>query len=415
LELRTGAAFWYDLNMNAPNRDAFLPYCRPDTGSLEADAVSECIHNGWLTTGAKVREFEEAFARAAGVRHAVALNSCTAALHVGLLAAGVQPGDDVVMPSLTFVAGAQCTIEIGARPVFCDVDPETMTAGVEQFSAALTPATRAIIAMPYAGRPMDSAALAAFCKERGLIFIEDAAHAAGMLDKGSWAGTYSDLAAYSFYATKNLTTAEGGMLLTNDDRIMERVRVLSLHGMDKDAWKRYTQRGSWRYEIREPGFKYNMPDVAAAMGLVQLRRLREMQSRRDAIAARYLQAFEHVPGITCQLPPQNEGDRHSWCMFVIRVNEERAGISRDAFIEALKDRNIGTSVHYIPTHRFSAYERFATNLPDTDRLASEIVSLPLYPTMTDSDVEDVIAAVKSTITDFLPIRNPAFAGVDFPA
>jgi dTDP-4-amino-4,6-dideoxygalactose transaminase len=375
-------------------RETFLPYCRPETGEREAAAVLECIRNGWLTTGPKVREFEQAFAHAAGVRHAIALNSCTAALHVGLLAAGVQPGDDVVMPSLTFVAGAQCTHEIGARPVFCDVDPITLTAGVEHFAAAITPATRAIIAMPYGGRPDDGAALAAFCKERGVAFIEDAAHAAGMLDRGSWAGTHSDLAAYSFYATKNLTTAEGGILLTNDDRIMERVRVLSLHGMDKDAWKRYTQKGSWRYEVREPGFKYNMPDIAAAMGLVQLERLEQMQRRRDALAQRYREGLSDVPGVELQAPPANAGDRHSWCMFVIRIDQQRAGISRNDFIEAMSARNIGTSVHYIPTHRFHAYRAFAANLPATDRVADEIVSLPLYPGMSDRDVDDVVDAVR---------------------
>jgi dTDP-4-amino-4,6-dideoxygalactose transaminase len=377
-------------------RDTFIPYCRPDTGEAEAAAVQECIVNGWLTTGPKVREFESAFARAAGVKHAVALNSCTAALHVGLLAAGVQSGDDVVMPAMTFVAGAQCTLEVGARPVFCDVDAETLTAGVSQFAAAITPATRAIIAMPYAGRPTDASELAAFCEARGIAFIEDAAHAAGMLDRGTWSGTYSHLAAYSFYATKNLTTAEGGMLLTNDDSIMERCRILSLHGMDKDAWKRYTQHGSWRYEVREPGFKYNMPDVAAAMGLVQLRRLPEMQARRDEIAARYIDAFTGMPGIICQAPPLYHDDRHSWCMFVIRVIEDEAGISRDDFIEALRARNIGTSVHYIPSHHFAAYKKFAAALPVTDRIANEIVSLPLYPSMSDENVEQVIEAVAAT-------------------
>lgn len=378
-------------------RNDFLPYCRPDTGNREAAAVEECIRNGWLTTGPKVREFEEAFAKAAGVKHAVAVNSCTAALHIGLLAAGVKPGDDVVMPSLTFVAGAQCTLEAGARPVFCDVDPQTLTAGVEEFAAALTPKTRAIIGMPYGGRPMDAAALAAFCKEKGIVFIEDAAHAAGMLDRGTWAGTHSDLAAYSFYATKNLTTAEGGMLVTNDDAIMERVRVLSLHGMDKDAWKRYTQRGSWRYEVREPGFKYNMPDIAAAMGLVQLSRLGEMQARRDEIARRFTAELSRLPGISCQAPPANTADRHSWCMYVVRVNEREAGISRDSLIEALKERNIGTSVHYIPTHHFSAYRTFHADLPATERVAQEILSLPLFPTMTDSDVEDVIEALADCV------------------
>lgn len=374
-------------------RETFLPYCRPDTATLEANAVEECIRNGWLTTGPKVREFEQAFAAAAGVKHAVAVNSCTAALHIGLLAAGVGKGDDVVMPSLTFVAGAQCTLEAGARPVFCDVNPETLTAGVEEFERAITPRTRAIIAMPYAGRPHDAQALAAMCERRGIVFIEDAAHAAGMLDRGTWAGTHSHLAAYSFYATKNLCTAEGGMLLTNDDAVMERVRVLSLHGMDKDAWKRYTQQGSWRYEVREPGFKYNMPDLAAAMGLVQLQRLDAMQARRHEIAARYLDAFSGVPGIECQAPPERKGDVHSWCMFVIQIDAEAFGISRDAAIDELRNLNIGTSVHYIPTHHFSAYREFSAPLEATERVASRILSLPLYTTMSDADVEDVIDAV----------------------
>lgn len=379
-------------------RETFLPYCRPDTSGEELAAVAECLRNGWLTTGPKVTEFEREFAAASGVKHAIALNSCTAALHVGLLAAGVGPGDEVVMPSLTFVAGAQCTLEVGARPVFCDVDLDTLTAHREHFEAAITPKTRAIVAMPYAGRPMDVRPLAAFARERGIALIEDAAHAAGMLDRGEWAGTHSTLAAYSFYATKNLTTAEGGMLLTNDDAVMERVRVLSLHGMDRDAWKRYTAKGSWRYDVREPGFKYNMPDLAAAMGLVQLRRLPEMQRRRDEIAARYSAALRGLPGLVLQAPPSNAGDRHSWCMFVVRVDPETAEISRDDVIERMKTQNVGTSVHYIPTHHFSAYRDLPYGpLPNTERLWREIISLPLFPGMSDEDADDVIAAVFSAL------------------
>jgi dTDP-4-amino-4,6-dideoxygalactose transaminase len=379
-------------------RSEFLPYCRPDAGEAEIAAVAQSMRNGWLTTGPKVREFEEKFARASGVKHAVAVNSCTAALHIGLLAAGVQPGDDVVMPSLTFVAGAQCSLEIGARPVFCDVDEWTFTADLETIAAAVTPKTKAIITMPYAGRPMDIVKIVDFASERGIAVIEDAAHATGMLHRGEWAGTRSTLAAYSFYATKNLTTAEGGMLLTNDDAIMERVRVLSLHGMDRDAWKRYTARGSWRYEVREPGFKYNMPDIAAAMGIVQLERLEAMQQRRDEIARRYLAAFAGVPGIICQAPPEHPGDRHSWCMFVIRVQADRTGIARDELIEALKERNIGTSVHYIPTHMFSAYRNHRSDaLRVTERIWNEIISLPLYPSMSDEDVNDVISSTISCL------------------
>lgn len=379
-------------------REEFLPYCRPDVGEAEIAAVADSMRNGWLTTGPKVRQFEEAFASAAGVKHAIAVNSCTAALHIGLLAAGVEPDEEVIMPSLTFVAGAQCTLEIGARPVFCDVNESTLTADVETIEAALTPKTKAIVAMPYGGRPMDIARIVQFARQRGIAVIEDAAHAAGMLDRGEWAGTRSALAAYSFYATKNLTTAEGGMLLTNDEAIMERARVLSLHGMDRDAWKRYTARGSWRYEVREPGFKYNMPDIAAAVGIVQLDRLEAMQRRREEIAGRYLDAFAGLPGIACQPPAEHPRDRHSWCMFVIRVNEREAGISRDALIERLKEHNIGTSVHYIPTHTFAAYRSYASDrLRVTERIWNEILSLPLYPAMSDGDVQDVISSVISCL------------------
>lgn len=376
-------------------RETFLPYCRPAVTEAEIDAVTESMRNGWLTTGPRVKEFEAAFARAAGVKHAVALNSCTAALHVGLIAAGVGPGDDVVMPSLTFAAGAQCTLEIGARPVFCDVDPETFSVTAETLERAITPATKAIVVMPYGGRPLGIGEIVRFAREREITVIEDAAHAAGMLDCGEWAGTRSDMAAYSFYATKNLTTAEGGMLVTNDDRIMERARILSLHGMDRDAWKRYTQGGTWRYDIVEPGFKYNMPDISAALGIVQLRRLPEMQAERDAIARRYLDAFAEIPGLVCQKLPSNAGDRHSWCMFAVRVTA-RASIDRDALIEQLKNLNIGTSVHYIPTHHFRAYRKFAPDgLAVTDEIAQQILSFPLFPGMTEPEVQDTIDAVRT--------------------
>ena len=380
-------------------RETFLPYCRPDITQREIDEVLESLTNGWLTTGPKVKAFEDAFAAVSGVKHAIAVNSCTAALHIGLLAAGVEPGDEVVMPSLTFVAGAQCTLEVGAKPVFCDVDAETLTATVETIAAVTTERTKAIVAMPYAGRPQHIEDIVAFAKPRGIAVIEDAAHAAGMLDAGEWAGTRSTLAAYSFYATKNLTTAEGGMLLTNDDAIMERVRILSLHGMDRDAWKRYTAKGSWRYDVREPGFKYNLPDIAASLGLAQLSRLDEMQARRDEIASAYIQAFRELPGVTVQAAPRHNGDRHSWCMFVVRIDEREAGISRDALIEGLRDRNIGTSVHYIPTHHFSGYRTLASpgSLPISDSLFNEILSLPLYPTMSAADVEDVIRAMSACI------------------
>jgi dTDP-4-amino-4,6-dideoxygalactose transaminase len=376
-------------------RDSFLPYCRPDAGEEEIAAVARSIRNGWLTTGPQSAAFEEAFAAACGIPHAVAVNSCTAALHLVLAALGVGPGDDVVMPSMTFAAGAECTLALGANPVFCDVEPDTFSVSVDTVARALTPQTKAVIAMPYAGRPLGVRTLCEFVRGRGIAIVEDAAHAAGMLDAGEWAGAHSDAAAYSFYATKNLATGEGGMLVTRDPRLAERVRQLSLHGMSKDAWKRYADRGSWRYDIVEPGFKYNITDVASSMGLVQLRRLPEMQARRDAIALRYLEALRELPGIGVQRAPERTGDRHAWCMFAITV-EEGDGGGRDALSDALRERNVGTSVHYIPTHHFSAYRNLPHgSLTNTESLARRILSLPLYPAMSDSDVDDVIEAVRA--------------------
>lgn len=380
-------------------RSTFLPYYKPALTEIEIDAVVQTLRNGWLTTGPIVKELEADFTRVSGVKHAVALSSCTAALHVGLHAMGVGPGDEVVMPSLTFVAGAQCTLELGAIPVFADVDPGTLSLTVDTIANVVTERTKVIMPMPYGGRPIDILPIVEFARERGIKVLEDAAHAAGMLDRGEWSGVRSDAAAYSFYATKNLTSAEGGILLTNDDAIAERARVLGLHGMDKDAWKRYTATGSWRYDVREPGFKYNLADPLAAICVQQLKRLERMQARRDEIAAQYVQGIANIPGIDVQAAPANAGDRHSWCMFAITVSEQQAGISRDDLIDRLRDMNIGTSVHYIPTHQFSGYRSLEMKpLPHTEAVGRRLLSLPLYPAMSDEDVSDVLDALERIVT-----------------
>lgn len=382
-------------------RDAFLPYCRPDVTEIEIEAVARSMRNGWLTTGPQTAAFEKAFAQACGVPYAVALNSCTAGLHIALAALGIGPGDEVVTPSLTFAAGAQCTLELGAMPVFCDVELDTYTASVRTVAAAVTPRTRAIVAMPYAGRPQNVAELVAFARERNIAIVEDAAHAAGTLDRGKWAGTLSDAAIYSFYATKNLATGEGGMLVTNDERLADRARRLSLHGMSRDAWKRYTDGGSWRYDILEPGYKYNISDIASSIGLVQLERLQQMQARRDEIARRYQEALAELPGLAFQRPCDDPSDRHSWCMFAVTLDPQ-GGVERDAFIDAMRKQNVGTSVHYIPTHSFTAYRDLPRReLPNTEVLGARIVSLPLYPTMTDRDVDDVVGAVHAVYNERL--------------
>jgi dTDP-4-amino-4,6-dideoxygalactose transaminase len=379
-------------------REEFLPYYRPALTDLELTEALRALRDGWLTTGPNVRRFEEQFAQLSGVRYAVAMNSCTAALHVALRAFGVGPGDEVVMPSLTFVAGAQCTLELGAIPVFADIDPQTLCITPQTIDRVLTPRTRVIIPMPYAGRPLNIRAIVELARQRGIKVLEDAAHAVGMLDYDEWAGTRSDAAAYSFYATKNLTTCEGGMLLTNDEELAERARVLALHGMDRDAWKRYSASGSWRYDVVEPGYKYNLGDPFAAIGLAQLRRLPELQSRRRDLAALYTSALEGIPGIHVPSAPSDLRDQMSWCMYVVAVDEYDARIGRDALIDALREANIGTSVHYIPTHLMSAYRFLDTGTcPETERTWTRLLSLPLFPSMSDRDALDVAEAVEQIV------------------
>lgn len=376
-------------------REAFLPYGRPFIDESDIEAVGLTVRNGWLTTGPAVRNFERAFSELCGVKHAVALNSCTAALHLGLLALGVGIGDEVIMPSLSFVAGANCVVQLGAAPVFCDVDAETLCLSVETVEPLVTARTKVIMLMHYAGRPAATERMVDFCRQRGIAVLEDAALAIGMSDNGQCAGAFSDAAAYSFYATKNVTSAEGGMLVTNDSEIADKVRILSLHGMDRDAWKRYERGGSWRYDIVAAGYKYNMPDLAAVLGLAQLKKLQIMQVRREEIASRYLAAIPHITGIEPaglgQIGPR---DKHSWCMFVVQVDEHAAGVTRDALIEHLRDANIGTSVHYIPSHLFTAYrDRRHAPLPVTERVWQTLISLPLYPSMSERDVADVVDAI----------------------
>ena len=381
-------------------RDTFLPYFRPDIDDADIAAVTQAMRNGWLTTGPKVKEFEAEFARRAGVKHAIAVNSCTAALHLGMVALGIGPGDEVVMPSLTFVAGAHCATQLGATPIFADVENEDLCVSVRTIDAVVTPRTKLIVPMHYGGTPAHINDIVAYARARNIPVLEDAAHSVGMLDEGAWAGAVSAGAAYSFYATKNIASAEGGMFATNDDALADRVRILSLHGMDRDAWKRYTAGGTWRYDVPELGYKDNMPDLCAALGLTQFAKLDGMQARRDRIAERYAATIDALPGVSSVAPGKRRtGDRHSWCMYVVRIDESRTGIHRDALIDELRAANIGTSVHYIPTHHFSYYRGAVAPgaLPVTDRLAGEILSLPLFPTMSDDDVEYVIESLADIV------------------
>jgi dTDP-4-amino-4,6-dideoxygalactose transaminase len=375
-------------------RDTFLPYFRPDIDEHTIASVADSLRNGWLTTGPKVRQFEERMAALCGVRNAVALNSATAGLHLALVAFGVRPGDEVILPALSFVSAAHCVRHCGATPVFCDVEADTLCVSVKTIEPLITRNTRAIITMPFAGRPLGNQAVHAYAHALGIAVIEDAALGVGTIDDGQWPGSAgSDAAVFSFYATKNITSAEGGMLLTNDDHLAEEVRLLSLHGMDRDAWKRYTAGGTWRYDVSALGFKYNMPDLSAAVALGQLDRFDEMQRRRDEIAAMYLAALDGIAGVDAaamgRLGPR---DRHSWCFFPISIHAN-AFITRDTVAVTMREANIGTSVHYIPSHLFSVYRDRTPSLPVTDEIWPTLLSLPLFPGMSDSDVRDVIDAL----------------------
>jgi len=378
-------------------RKGYLPYFKPSIEPDDIEAVVDSMRNGWLTTGPRVQQFEAEFATASGIKHAIALNSCTAALHLGLIAFGVSPGDEVVMPSLTFVAGAQCVRQLGATPVFCDINPDTLCVSVETLEAAITNRTKVIIPMQFGGRPVEIAKIITFARAHGIAVLEDAAHAVGTLDNGLWPGRESDAAAFSFYATKNVTSAEGGMLITNRDDIAERVRVLSLHGMNRDAWKRYQQGGSWRYDVVTTGYKDNMPDLLAALGISQLRKLERFQARRDELAQRYLEGLEEIQSLRPASGFLAHPNRHSWCVFAVLIDESEAGVSRELLIERLRERNIGTSVHFIPTHLFSAYAEQQKTLPHTEQVWKQLISLPLYPAMSVSDVDDVLAAIRDVV------------------
>ncbi len=376
-------------------RTALLPFALPDITQAEMDAVAGVLESAWLTTGPRVRELESAFASYLGVKHAVALNSGTAALHLALEAIGLRPDDEVIVPTYTFAASAEVVRYFGARPVLVDVYPDTLNIDVESAAAAITPRTRAIIGVDISGQPCDWHRLRPLAGRHGLRLIDDAAHALPSALQSRPIGQWADLTAFSFYVTKTMTTGEGGMLVTGEAEWAERAQVMSLHGMSRDAWKRYTGQGSWYYELIAPGFKYNLTDMAAALGLVQLRRLEQMNARRAAIAALYTAAFSRLPEVDTPVVLQDRTT--SWHLYILRLRLDRLRIDRAGFIQALEEEKIATSVHFIPLHVHPYYRETYGYQPEAFPVAlgeyQRAVSLPIYSRMRDEDVEDVIAAV----------------------
>ena len=387
-------------NDDIPVRDQFLPPFAPCLGEEEYEEVLDTLRSGWITMGPKTRQFEEAFAKHVGVSNAIAVSSCTAGLHLALVAGGVGPGDEVITTPLTFCSTANVIVHQGAVPILADVRPDTYNIDPEEIKKQITPRTKAVIPVHLGGQPCEMDEIQDLAQEHGLLVIEDAAHAMGAEYKGRKIGTISDVTVFSFYATKNLTTGEGGMICTEDDNLEEQMRILRLHGISSDAWKRYSDRGSWYYEVQLPGYKYNMTDIQASLGLHQLAKQEGFQELREEYARVYTEAFADLPEIVT--PHVKDHVRHAWHLYIIRLDLERLTIDRGQFIQALRSENIGTSVHFIPLHLHPFYQRRygfkKGDYPVSERVYEGIVSLPLYPKMTREDVDDVVEAVRRVIS-----------------
>lgn len=372
---------------------SFLPFSRPALGEEELAAVQAVFASGWITTGPQNAALEQAFCQLTGNQHAIAVSSATAGMHVTLMALGIQPGDEVITPSLTWVSTLNIITLLGATPVMIDVDRDNLMVSAEQIEAAITPRTRAIVPVHYAGAPADIDALRAVSARHNIPLIEDAAHAVGCYYKGRHVGQQGT-AIFSLHAIKNITCAEGGIVVTDDAQLADRLRSLKFHGLGVDAYDRHTHGRKPQAEVIMPGFKYNLPDINAAIALVQLQKLPAINSRRQAIAERYLRELADTPLLPLVQPAWPH--QHAWHLFIIRVDEARCGISRDALMEQLKIHDIGTGLHFRAAHTHKYYrERYPQlSLPATEWNSDRICSLPLFPDMHDDDVTRVIAALR---------------------
>lgn len=379
-----------------PVRSAFLLFAQPSFTEREEQEVIDTLRSGWITTGPRVKRLEEMFCDYLGCKHAIAVSSCTAALHLSLAAIGVGPGDEVITSPITWPSTANVVIHLGATPVFADVERDTLNLDVSQIEARITPRTRAIIPVHLAGQPCDMDAIHEVAAKYNLVVIEDAAHAIGARYNGRKIGTISPFTCFSFYPIKNITTIEGGLVTTDDDELAQMVRILSLHGISKDAWKRYSASGTQHWQLLYPGYKYNMTDVQAAVGLHQLPMLDEFIERRAQYVVKYNEAFADLSAI--RPLAQRPNIRHAHHLYVILVQPEQLTIDRDRFMAALKAENIGIGVHFISLHLQPYYRETRgfkpEDYPNANWISQRIISLPLYPGMTEADLHDVITAVR---------------------
>ena len=381
-------------------RQDFLPFSRPTIEEAEINEVVDSLKSGWITTGPKVKRFEDDFRNYAGAKFAVPLSSATAGLHLTLLALGIKEGDEIITTPMTFASTLSIPILCGAKPVLVDIEPGTLNIDVTKIREKITPRTKVIIPVHFAGQSCDMEPLFALAKEFGLTIIEDAAHAAGTEYKGKRIGTFDTISIFSFHPNKNLTTGEGGMVCTPDESLAEEISLLKFHGMSREAWKRFAASGTPNYDIVMPGFKYNMMDIQAAIGIHQLPKLDGFIDRRKQVAEFYNQQFADVSELALPAYAPYE-QRHAWHLYTPLVRIEQLSIDRDRFMEELKKLNIGSGLHYKAIHHHSWYRANLPqpegSLPNADYASDRILSLPLFPTMTDEDSRDVVAAVKDVI------------------
>ncbi len=381
--------------MSNPNEE-FLPFSRPTISQEAIDEVVACLKSGWITTGPRVKQFEEDLKAYVSAPHALALSSATAGLHLVFAAMKLAPGDEVITTPMTFAATLNTIVLTGGKPVLVDVEPGTYNMDVAKIEKAITKRTRAIMPVHFAGLPVDLDPLYALAKKYDLRVIEDAAHAIGTEYKGKRIGSFGDIQVFSFHPNKNMTTGEGGCVVTRDPKMADEVALLRFHGMDREAWNRFGKKGSQHYEIIAPGYKYNMMDMQAALGLHQLKALDGFIKRRTELALRYQDLLAGWSQLSLPKAPAY-AHLHAWHLYTPLVNPEAAGMDRDAFMQGLKERNIGTGLHYRAVHLYPYYrEQFGFkrgDFPNAESISDRIVSLPLFPTMTDGDQDRVIAAL----------------------
>jgi UDP-4-amino-4-deoxy-L-arabinose-oxoglutarate aminotransferase len=383
-------------------RQTFLPFTRPSITEAEIREVSETLRSGWITSGPRVVAFEKAFSAYVSAPFGIAVTSGTAGFHILLQALGIGPGDEVITPSLTWPSPVNMMEFVGARPVFADIDRQTFQLDPASVERVLTPQTKAIVPVHFAGQPCDLDAFQALCQKHNLILIEDAAHAIGTAYRGQRIGSQKNPAVFSFHAIKNLTTGEGGLITVSDERLRDRLVSLRFHGVDQDAWKRYAREAAKGYDLFEPGWKYNLTDLQAALGLAQLRRIEEMNGRRAKLAELYDRLFDGIPEI---IRPARVSypSNHAWHLYTILIDPERTGLTREEFREEMRKRNIGTGLHFLAVHELSFYrERYRPSpelLRNSEYVAARIVSLPLFPDMREEDVVEVVEEIRDIFNE----------------